>query len=57
MDANTKENFRFTVHPDTTGVACSTPAWGVGREYTHNYSSFNAHLYVVVQPNHDLRPL
>lgn len=30
MDANTKENFRFTIHPDTTGVVCSTPAWCVG---------------------------
>ena len=30
MDANTKENFQFTIHPDTTGAAFSTPAWWVG---------------------------
>ena len=31
--------------------------WCVGWKYTHNYPAFNAHIYVIVQPNHDLRPL
>jgi len=57
-DVNTKDNFRSAIHPDTTGGGVfKLRPWSVGWKCTHDYTSFNAHLYIVVQPNHDLRPL
>jgi hypothetical protein len=39
------------------GWCVQTRAWRGSWRYTHNYPTFNAHFYVVVQPNHDLGPL